>query len=63
MKGGMNVKKMGEATYADGFPQWHDATSTGYPLRRLLPSIAWLRFTGSLKLHFIFITGNNDVVH
>jgi hypothetical protein len=24
---------MGEATCADGFSQWHDATSTGYRLR------------------------------
>jgi len=61
MTGGMNAKKRGEATCTGGFPQWHDATSTGYPLRRLLPSIAWLRFTGSLKFHFIFITDNSDV--
>jgi hypothetical protein len=63
MTGGMSAKKMEEATCADDFPHWHDATSTGYRLRRLLPSIAWLHFTGSLKFHFIFVIANNDVVH
>lgn len=42
---------------------WHNASSTGYPLLGLLPSIARLRLTGSLEFHFIVFSHGCQFIH